>query len=287
MIALGTAQFGMKYGINNLNGIPGKNQINKILKISSKNNISYIDTAMDYGNSQLMLGNNDLKNFKIISKIHGFQNFSDLQSKFELCLKQLGVRTLYGLMAHSVNEIVKNDSKWNDLLKLKENKKNLKIGISLYNSNELDFLISNHFIPDIIQIPFNLFDIEFLKYLDFFKKNNIQIFSRSVFLQGIIFMQENKIPLKLSIFKPKLLKLKNICEKHEISIVEAALGFVSKFNFIEGIIVGVETPKQLKLNLDALNITLSEECFKELKSFTNTPPFFLNKVNRWKNRLTS
>lgn len=283
MLTLGTAQFGMKYGINNTNGIPNNNIANEILKLFNSFNFTYIDTAFNYGKSQKKLGNYDLKNFKIISKINNFNSINDLEAKFDICLKELGVNKLYGILAHSADEIINDREKWNLFLQLKEKQKNLKLGISIYNTNELDFFISNNLVPEIIQLPFNLFDIEFLKYKDYFHENKIEVFVRSVFLQGIIFMEENMLPEKLKIFKTKISKLKNICNKHKISLEEASLGFVLKYSFIKSVIIGVETPEQLLLNIRASKVILSEECLQDLENFANSEPLFLNKVNRWKN----
>ena len=51
-LCLGTAQFGMDYGITNHNGELAQNQINKILEIAYERDIKYIDTAQDYGDSE-------------------------------------------------------------------------------------------------------------------------------------------------------------------------------------------------------------------------------------------
>ena len=70
-LILGTAQFGMKYGINNKIGKIEKNEIMKILNFCKKNNINYFDTASVYGESENKLGNylkTNNNNFKIITK---------------------------------------------------------------------------------------------------------------------------------------------------------------------------------------------------------------------------
>ena len=56
-LCLGTAQFGMNYGITNQMGKPKDNEIDLILKSALNNNIFYFDTANAYGNSEIILGN--------------------------------------------------------------------------------------------------------------------------------------------------------------------------------------------------------------------------------------
>ena len=48
-LCLGTAQFGMNYGITNQMGKPKDNEIDLIIESALKNNIHYFDTANSYG----------------------------------------------------------------------------------------------------------------------------------------------------------------------------------------------------------------------------------------------
>ena len=72
-IILGTAQFGLAYGINNANGKIPENEIFKILDFAYQNKITILDTASSYGNSEKQIGKylkkNPEKSFKIIIKI--------------------------------------------------------------------------------------------------------------------------------------------------------------------------------------------------------------------------
>ena len=68
-ISIGSAQFGMKYGINNKLGKPSLAEIKKILNFAEKLGIRNIDTAVSYGKSEEVLGKAGVKNFKITSKL--------------------------------------------------------------------------------------------------------------------------------------------------------------------------------------------------------------------------
>ena len=80
-LCLGSAQFGLDYGITNNKGKVKQREVKGILKYSMDNNISLIDTAQEYGDSENIIGNSlpEENKFKIISKI-SLKNFS----KFEL-----------------------------------------------------------------------------------------------------------------------------------------------------------------------------------------------------------
>ena len=53
---LGTAQFGMNYGISNKNGKIKSNEIFKILNFLKKKKVSYLDTANSYKLSEREIG---------------------------------------------------------------------------------------------------------------------------------------------------------------------------------------------------------------------------------------
>ena len=55
-LALGTAQFGSKYGITNNRGQVEFKEAEQILKLAKNSNIDLIDTAIGYGNSEKVLG---------------------------------------------------------------------------------------------------------------------------------------------------------------------------------------------------------------------------------------
>ena len=76
-IAIGTAQFGMRYGISNTTGKVSDLDIYKILNLAQKFNINTIDTAIDYGDAEERLGKNNLKRFNLISKLPSIPNNVD------------------------------------------------------------------------------------------------------------------------------------------------------------------------------------------------------------------
>ena len=67
-IALGTANFGIKYGTINNKKLK-KEEIKKIERSIKNSEVKYIDTASNYKNSEKIIGNSELKKLKIISKI--------------------------------------------------------------------------------------------------------------------------------------------------------------------------------------------------------------------------
>ena len=250
-LGLGTAQFGMQYGIANTKGQVTEREAKEILSVAKLNNIDTIDTAINYNESEECLGNIRVRDFKMITKLPSFpQEISDpgewIYQQIEASLRRLKIEKLYGLLLHSSEQFV-NASIRLVLQNLKECKKVKKIGVSIYSPDELDRIPIEEGI-DIVQAPLNLVDQRLVSsgWLKILYDNKIEIHTRSAFLQGLLVMPRTLIPDRFS-------KWDNIWDtwhdwliSNDISAVQGCLDFVLSFAEINKVIVGVETVDQLK-----------------------------------------
>jgi len=67
--AIGSAQFGLKYGICNQSDKVNSKEIGKILAMAADKGIDTIDTAISYGESETILGETGVTDWKIVSKL--------------------------------------------------------------------------------------------------------------------------------------------------------------------------------------------------------------------------
>ena len=96
-LALGTVQFGLDYGVTNKQGKLTNTEARKVLKFAEKNNITTLDTASSYGNSEKVLGEIGISNFEIITKtipleediddviVHFFKSILDRRHSIWIC----------------------------------------------------------------------------------------------------------------------------------------------------------------------------------------------------------
>lgn len=246
-IVIGTAQFGMNYGINNKTGQVSLNEINTILKYATNNEISFIDTAYSYGNSESRLGEAIIKNgtvFNIISKLQKCSR-NDVRAYFFESINRLNIDTLYGYLYHNFKTYLNDKSTYDELLKLKKEEKVKKIGFSLYYPNELEILFNDNIQFDLLQVPYNLLDKRFEPYFNKLKNRGIEIHIRSVFLQGLIFLDYNKLSNKLLAFKNVLIKLNEYAKINGMHLDEIALGFSLTNSLIDKVVVGIDNSDQL------------------------------------------
>jgi aryl-alcohol dehydrogenase-like predicted oxidoreductase len=256
-IGLGTAQFGLNYGISTKEGQTQPIEIVKILEVAKDYHISLIDTAALYGNSEEVLGRLLPRdhNFKLVTKTIRIDSSpiteadaDRLESAFESSLEKLRSRTSYGLMFHNSDDLLAEGGErlMRRLQQLKQNGLVTKIGASVYTADQIDKILSRYEI-DLIQIPMNVLDQRLLagSQLTALKAKGVEIHVRSAFLQGLLLMEPETIP---GFFDPVREKLKGYHEfirENGITPIQAALGFLSACDEVDVIVCGVNNHQQL------------------------------------------
>jgi len=258
-IALGTAQFGMKYGISNQSGIVQPDELRSIFGIANKIGIDTLDTAINYQDSEKNIGLNNIENFKIITKIPPVPNhindiFRWFSGQLELSLHRLQVSSIYGLLLHSPDDLlgVNGPAIYRALRSLKDSGRVLKIGISVNIFDNLSQILDLYKF-DLIQSPFNLIDRRLIKtgFLNRLKNENYEVHARSVFLQGLLLMSNLNRPAKFSKWNPLWNEFLKWSSFNSISPLQTAIQFSLSFSEIDKVVIGIENSLQLLEILDA------------------------------------
>ena len=249
-LAVGTANFGSRYGVFNTK-IKNPRKIFKFLK---KNNIDYIDTALNYKNQKTLIKEN-LNKFKIITKIKlpikkKKLFIKNLEFQINRELTKLNIESFDYILFHDINDLSDKISK-NFVKKvqlLKKHKFTKGIGVSIYNPDDLK-LVFNHLTPDLIQVPINIFDTRFLnsRWFKKIKNKSIKIQARSIFLQGALVKDLRSLE---KINNKKLFnnvrKFDNWCKINNLSRLEACIYFIKSINNVNIVTLGFENIEQLK-----------------------------------------
>lgn len=247
-IILGTAQFGMNYGINNFKGKIAKKEAFKIIDAARKVGIDTFDTAITYGDSENILGEFNAQSshkLVIISKLPECIP-GEVQAYVNASLKKLNLNRIYGYLVHNFKNYRRFPELFNKLCNLKAEGKVSKIGFSLYYPNELEYLLSKNVSFDLIQIPLSIFDQRFLPYLYELKKKKVEVHARSVFLQGLIFKKPEEMKGVFSPLNDKLKQLSVLARDNSISLLNLFLNFVLFQDYVDKVVVGVDSLTNLK-----------------------------------------
>lgn len=256
-LGLGTVQFGLPYGVSNTVGQTPPEQVTLILKEAWNSGIRILDTARAYGTSETVLGENAAltSSFKIVSKLPPLPTEieSEKQINAWVCdnisqsIKALKTTSLYGILIH--NPLDALGPRAEIIFKALESQKNLgkinKYGASIYDSSQIEQILKKT-IPDLLQIPINVFDQRLLNcgLLSDLTAAGIELHARSVFLQGLVLMEPHSIPSFFEPVRHLLQGFDTYCKDLKISKIQAALTFIKSLP-IDLALVGVNTQQQL------------------------------------------
>lgn len=281
-LVLGTVQFGLDYGINNHSGQVNEEEVGRILKLAKESGINSLDTSSAYGNSEAVLGKSLLENqlrFRIISKYP--QSEDGVTTVFASSLEKLHQKRLYGYLVHHFEFYQSHPQLWEEMRRLKAEGKIEKIGFSIYNVNQLQYLLDKGVEFDILQFPYNLFDRQFDAYLPQLKQWGVEIHTRSAFLQGLFFKDVHTLTGRLLPMQKYLERLHDYCSSNGLSLEQLALNYVASNPYIDGVLIGVDNCKQLQANIDALQKGIRKEDMDFIFSINISETELLNPVN-WK-----
>jgi len=264
-LALGTAQFGLAYGVANEVGQVSRGQAKRMLQFAFSRGIRSIDTAIRYGDSETCLGELGVSKFDVVTKLPRLPDgCSDItgwvSSQVASSLARLRVHSLHGLLLHRAEDLIGPHQRllYRALMALKEEGLVQKIGVSLYSPLDFDS-IDKSFTVDLVQAPYNLIDrrLEKLGYIDRWKASGLEVQVRSVFLQGLLLMPKSAIPLYFQRWQVLWVRWHEWLRAHNASPLEACLAFARAPEGVDRVVVGADNLTQLAEIIDASNTVSS------------------------------
>ena len=258
-LALGTVQFGLPYGIANQGGQVSREEANTIISFARSVGIDSLDTAIDYGTSETLLGNLGVDDYRIITKLPGMNEskkeiHSQIREHILRSLRNLKIQKLYGLLLHRPDELLSPIASdlWKTLNYLKEEGLVKKIGYSIYCPSQLDAIYETY-PADLVQAPFNIVDrrISTSGWLEKLSSDGVEVHVRSVFLQGLLLMSSSKRPKKFDEWSDIWESWEKWLKLNSRSPIEGAMNFVYSNKHISRIVVGVDNVSQLKEIIEA------------------------------------
>jgi Spore coat polysaccharide biosynthesis protein F, CMP-KDO synthetase homolog len=296
-LVIGGAQLGLNYGINNTRGQPSEKESSELLQTAIHNNILYIDTANAYGNSEQVIGNSLSKGWqscvKVITKlspltdcptdanqlvINAFVDASIYQSCRNLNRSFLDV-----LMLHRAGHLDEwHGFVWHRLQMLQNEGLIENLGVSVQSPAELDRVLDE---PKVrfIQMPYNILDwrwdscIEKLKRIK--SERDVSVHIRSTLLQGLLITKTHEHWRKANVKNSQSVVdwLENITIKYNrLNVIDLCLAYIRTQNWVDGVVVGMETKEQLIENIKYFNEPLLNN--DELNQIINSRPFLSEKT---------
>tara|TARA_B100000287_G_scaffold405860_2_gene429813 strand:- start:577 stop:1425 length:849 start_codon:yes stop_codon:yes gene_type:complete len=205
-IILGSAGWRNKYA--GKSNILSDDQIKILLSEITNLGINHIDTAPSYGDAEEKIVQFAAPSTLIDTKLNQFDELKDLKDQ----LYKLDQKRIHTIYFHDPEIVRKSSTKELDQYYREIKKANCNMGFSLYDIKSFEtaysIFLNNHDV--LFQVPVNLLDLKFLKFI---LENNItlnRIIVRSIFSRGLIFLDDSQIP---SCFQNNYLKVKKLFEE--------------------------------------------------------------------------
>ena len=295
-LVVGSVQLGLAYGAANRVGKPGLEAALSLVRNAADAGVKEFDTARAYGDSEERLGEALVgrDGVRTITKLSPLADLADdapmdavraaVDASVEASLAALRSLRLDCLLLHRAGHVTAfGGAVWQRLMEHQRDGRLATLGVSVQSPDEALAALR---IPDIrhIQLPFNLLDgrwhdagvVAALK-----ERGDVTVHARSVFLQGILAAEDPSVwPMLPDVDAPRLLrwiKETSLVFGRE-SAADLCLAFARGQDWIDGVVVGMETQEQLadNLRLCALAPISPEDCEIIAQTRPRVPADLLN-----------
>ena len=299
--ALGTVQLGLTYGLGEHSEKPSEEVAFEILDRAADLGVNTLDTANNYGDSEAVIGkwlaqrrNSNKELPYIVTKIGPLKHGSfdilrdDVMYQLDGCLKRLGTSKLDMLMIHNFEDYLNDrDAIQKIFADLKSQGLYDYNAISAYSHHDYGIIAESGF--DATQIPLNVFDWGQIENggIQKLADSGIMIFTRSVFLQGLVFHTPNDLDPRMDFCFPYLNKFHELCKEFELDPATLALSFVLSLPGVTQAVMGCDTKEQVEANCELFDKTvkLTEEQLNKLHdAFKGIDPRVIN-PGMWFNKM--
>jgi aryl-alcohol dehydrogenase-like predicted oxidoreductase len=257
-LCLGTAQFGMSYGITNTAGQVPEPLVRSLLVEAAVAGVSWLDTAQSYGKAEDVLG-------RTLPAGHGYRLISKLPAQgqtlftsgdrlgweqaFQRSRARLAVQTLDGLLLHSPGDLCKPGAEhlrqW--LLSLRERGLVRRLGASIYCAADLVGITPD--LLDLVQLPLSLYDQRLLVdgTIARLRDQGCALHARSLYLQGLLLEPAVDWPVwTCPASRHHHRKLQQFALDRGCTLLDCALGFARAQLDLEAVVLGLCSMEELR-----------------------------------------
>lgn len=266
-LTLGTVALGMPYGISNPKGQPLMKDGRQVLDAAFQAGITTLDTARSYGQAERLIGTClsgeqlpvVVTKFKLSAAALEDRYVALVESRQSIreSLQQLGLKCIPICLFHMERSMsaaslqpvlhrVFSDLKKEGLIDI--------AGVSVEHPDALGVFVEDSLL-EAFQVPLNILDLRLLSsgLLSRLSQAGKIVFARSIYLQGLFFMDPKKLKGNLLPAAKYLEQLRDLAASQCLSIQEIAFSFVAGLQEVSSMVVGAVSPRQVSENVSLLH----------------------------------
>ncbi len=279
-LVLGTAQLGLQYGVANSAGMLADSEAISLMRTAIASGIRTIDTARAYGDAERRIGlalQPGSPPTTVVTKLDPLDRIprdaspevavAAARESIALSCRALARERLDVLALHrAAHRRMWQGAVWRLLLEERRQGRIDRLGVSVQSPLEAIEALED---PDVghLQLPFNVLDNRWVEsgVIDAISKRvDVTVHVRSVLLQGLLAgLTGERWPVVAGVVPNEILGClrRLVHELRRLSPADLCVAYVRAQRWIDGVIIGMETPIQLAENLsffDADPLTLDE-----------------------------
>jgi aryl-alcohol dehydrogenase-like predicted oxidoreductase len=253
-LMLGTAQFGLAYGVAGRGEPVPEADVRAVLEIAAASGITALDTAPAYGDIEARLSALcEGLPLSIVSKIAPAppstrDAVTAVRTSVRTSLDRLGGR-LTTLLFHRADDLFRPDADviWRSVI---DEAGPIRIGVSAYDPATIVSLRARYGFS-VAQLPANPLDQRLRRSGVVAALAGLEIHARSVFLQGLLLMSHSDVRARVPAAVEAHAKWIHWCDIHGHCPLRAAIGVTRALPGVSACVVGVDRPLQLEQILAA------------------------------------
>ena len=271
-LILGSAQWGMRYGIANASGAPSDPELRAILDSARAAGVTTIDTARAYGDAGERIGaliderdaRQDRDEWHVITKLDPdvlrpdedaerfLQRVAESVDASRAALRRPVLDTL---LLHRVAHRSAHDGiGWRWLLDERRAGRVRRLGISAATPAQAEAALDDEDI-EVIQVAASIADQRLVRagFFDRAEARGVEVHVRSVFLQGALLLDAAALPPHLAPLHQVIEPLRDWADSTGVDTAAAALGYVRDLVGPASVrvVIGCESVAQLRANVAA------------------------------------
>ncbi|WP_411976622.1 aldo/keto reductase [Sulfitobacter faviae] len=266
---LGTAQFGMPYGIVRTNE-PDPDQAAQMIRLAITNGVVWLDTARAYGSSEQIIGqalaNGWVGRGCVATKLSPLSEIPDdgdprlaaalAENSLRASCMSLGMSRLDTVLVHRVSHLTAWGGRVLDVLRHWRADGLLNVvGVSVQSPQELEIALATEDIGH-IQLPFNVLDYRWVDAIEALRDTrslrSVTVHARSAFLQGLLLSDDTSAWSRARVRDVTPIRAWLHNQANALGYTDLAafcLGYVRSQDWIDGVVVGCDNLDQLRQNL--------------------------------------
>src|SRR6201996_321943 len=251
-LGLGCSQLGLDQPSSAPRGRPPEREASDALQIAARAGLNILDAQVQFGRAETLIGNLMPRPnpFRVIMRaVRPDRGPDHVEDEIRQSLRRLRLDKVDTVMVQSAGDLFSplGPAMWDRLRRLRDEGLFEAIGVSVFASDDPVALV-RRFKPDVVQAPVSLLDQRLIVSgaLAEIAGLGVEVQLRSIFLQGLLFLPPDRMPVGLRASAGPLSRVRRLIAEGRSDPLQAALWFALSRPEAKYVIVGVASAAELQ-----------------------------------------